>query len=46
MDVISELIGVPEQDRQPLRALADTVVHREDGVADVPTRPWPPPWNC
>ncbi|MCB9408710.1 cytochrome P450 [Mycolicibacterium sp.] len=36
MDVISELIGVPEQDRQPLRALADTVVHREDGVADVP----------
>ena len=36
MDVISELVGVPEQDRQPLRALADTVVHREDGVTDVP----------
>lgn len=36
MDVISELIGVPTQDRQHLRALADAVMHREDGVTDVP----------
>ena len=36
MDVISELVGVPHQDRARLRALADTVMHREDGVADVP----------
>ena len=36
MDVISELMGVPPGDRQLLRALADTVMHREDGVADVP----------
>ncbi len=36
MDVISELVGVPHADRQNLRALADAVMHREDGVADVP----------
>lgn len=36
MDVISELMGVPHADRQQLRALADTVMHREDGVTDVP----------
>ena len=36
MDVISELVGVPPEDRQHLRALADTVMHREDGVTDVP----------
>ncbi len=36
MDVISELMGVPEPDRQPLRAWADAVMHREDGVTDVP----------
>lgn len=36
MDVISELMGVPEPDRARIRALADGVVHREDGVADVP----------
>lgn len=36
MDVISELVGVPPQDRQQLRVLADTVMHREDGVTDVP----------
>lgn len=36
MDVISELVGVPEQDRRNLRALADAVMHREEGVADVP----------
>ncbi len=36
MDVISELMGVPGADRDELRRLADTVVHREDGVHDVP----------
>lgn len=36
MDVISELMGVPEADRTRIRALADGVMHREDGVADVP----------
>lgn len=36
MDVISELMGVPEVDRAELRRLADLVVHREDGVLDVP----------
>jgi cytochrome P450 len=36
MDVISELVGVPVEDRQHLRALADAVMHREDGVTDVP----------
>ena len=36
MDVISELVGVPTADRQHLRALADAVMHREDGVTDVP----------
>lgn len=36
MDVISELMGVPEPDRAHLRALADGVMHRDDGLADVP----------
>jgi cytochrome P450 len=36
MDVISELVGVPRADRAGIRRLADTVVHREDGVFDVP----------
>ena len=36
MDVISELMGVPGPDRAELRRLADLVVHREDGVLDVP----------
>lgn len=36
MDVISELMGVPQEDRTQIRALADKVMHREDGVADVP----------
>ena len=36
MDVISELMGVPESDRDEVRRLADLVVHREDGVRDVP----------
>ncbi|WP_193607229.1 cytochrome P450 [Nocardioides lijunqiniae] len=36
MDVISEMMGVPEADRDEVRRLADLVVHREDGVHDVP----------
>jgi cytochrome P450 len=36
MDVVSELLGVPAEDRAELRRLADLVVHREDGVLDVP----------
>ena len=36
MDVISEMMGVPEADRDEVRRLADLVVHREGGVRDVP----------
>jgi cytochrome P450 len=36
MDVISELMGVPEPDRVQVRAWADSVMHREEGVTDVP----------
>jgi cytochrome P450 len=36
MDVISELMGVPESDRDEVRRLADVVVHREEGLRDVP----------
>lgn len=36
MDVISELLGVPEQDRDEVRRLADLLVLREDGLRDVP----------
>ncbi|WP_333619465.1 cytochrome P450 [Dietzia sp.] len=36
MDVISELMGVPEEDRTRLRALADEVMHRDEDVFDVP----------
>jgi cytochrome P450 len=36
MDVISELMGVPEADRAEVRRLADLVVHRDEGVLDVP----------
>jgi cytochrome P450 len=36
MDVISELLGLPEADRAMLRGWADTVVHREEGVTGVP----------
>jgi cytochrome P450 len=36
MDVISELMGVPVPDRDRIRAWADGVMHREDGVNDVP----------
>ncbi len=36
MDVISELMGVPEPDRAELRRLSDLLVHREEGVMGVP----------
>ncbi|WP_282779893.1 MULTISPECIES: cytochrome P450 [unclassified Nocardia] len=36
MDVISELLGVPEADRAEIRRMADLLVHREDGVLDIP----------
>jgi len=36
MDVICEMMGVPEADRDEVRRLADLVVHREQGVFDVP----------
>jgi cytochrome P450 len=36
MDVISEMVGVPRADRAEIRRLADTVVHRDEGVTDVP----------
>ncbi len=36
MDVISELMGVPVEDRDQVRAWADGVMHRDEGVTDVP----------
>jgi cytochrome P450 len=36
MDVISEMLDVPEADRTELRRLSDLLVHREEGVTDVP----------
>jgi cytochrome P450 len=36
MDVISELLGVPQADRDELRRLADLLVRREHGLRDVP----------
>ncbi len=36
MDVISEMLGVPEEDRDEVRRLADLLVHREPGLRDVP----------
>lgn len=36
MDVISDLMGVPDVDRGELRRLADLVMHRDEGVQDVP----------
>lgn len=36
MDVISEMLGVPVSDRAEVRRLADLVVHREEGVSDIP----------
>jgi cytochrome P450 len=36
MDVISEMIGVPRQDRAEVRRLADLLVHRDPGLFDIP----------
>lgn len=36
MEVISEMMGVPVADRDELRRLGDVLIHREDGVFDVP----------
>jgi hypothetical protein len=36
MGVVSELLGVPEADRDELRRSADLVVHREEGRSEVP----------
>jgi cytochrome P450 len=36
MDVISEMIGVPQADRDEVRHQADLLVHREADVLDVP----------
>ena len=36
MDVVSEMLGVPREDRDELRTWSDLVVHREDGVEDIP----------
>jgi cytochrome P450 len=36
MDVISEMTGVPHGDRAEVRRLADLLVHREEGLNDIP----------
>ena len=36
MDVVSELLGVPAQDRDELRRWADLVLHREAGIQGIP----------
>ena len=36
MDVVCELLGVPASERDELRRLSDLVVHREDGLRDIP----------
>jgi cytochrome P450 len=36
MDVISEMVGVPRADRAEIRRLADVVIHRDEGVTDLP----------
>ena len=35
MDVVSDMMGVPEPDRAELRRLSDLLVHREEGEQDV-----------
>jgi hypothetical protein len=36
IDVVSEMLGVPECDRDELRSWSDTVLHREEGLRAVP----------
>jgi cytochrome P450 len=38
MDVVSEMLGVPEADRQTLRRWSDAVLHREEGQAELPAQ--------
>lgn len=35
MDVVSEMLGVPESDRAFLRTQSDLLLHREEGVLDI-----------
>jgi cytochrome P450 len=35
MDVISELLGVPRADRDRLRLISDTMLHREEGATEI-----------
>jgi len=37
MDVISELVGVPHEDRAELRRLSDLLLHRDESITDVPS---------
>jgi cytochrome P450 len=36
MDVVSEMLGVPESDRDELRGWSDTILHREEGMRGIP----------
>ncbi|HEX5067820.1 MAG TPA: cytochrome P450 [Myxococcota bacterium] len=36
MDIVSEMLGVPESDRDELRLWSDTVLHREEGIEGLP----------
>jgi len=38
MDVISQMLGVPPEDRDGLRTWADLVLHREEGSQEVPAQ--------
>ena len=46
MDVISEMLGVPAPDRAELRTWADLLVHRDEGVFDVPPKASRPSRSC
>jgi cytochrome P450 len=36
MDIVSEMLGVPESDRDELRLWSDAVLHREEGIEGLP----------
>ena len=36
MDVISDLVGVAPSDRAEVRRLADVLMHRDDGISEIP----------
>ncbi|MCX7621852.1 MAG: cytochrome P450, partial [Acidimicrobiales bacterium] len=38
MDVISTMLGVPEDDQDMLRGWADDMIHREEGIPDITPR--------